>query len=137
MSLNKATLVGKILAEPESRFTNSDEPVVRLYVLTGTNTKLRVVCYKALAEKAGTLKVGDMILASGTLIAPSFKTQAGVTKKDFEINARDLYKISGSINSLNPISVSVQNFAKPSSSKPTQSSEEDLSEVLLEEEIPF
>lgn len=136
MSLNKATLIGKIINEPESRFTNSDDPVVRLQVLTGTNTTLKVTCYKALAEQAGALKIGDLILVSGSLTAPSFKNQAGVTKKDFEINARDLYKISGSINSLNPISVSVQNFTK-SPSKPAKAKEEDLSEVLLEEEIPF
>jgi single-stranded DNA-binding protein len=138
MSLNKATIVGKVIASPDSRVTNSDEPVVRVDVQTGTNTKIRLVCYKSTADKASALKSGDRVLASGSLIIPAYKAPDGSIKKDpVELSVRDLFAIEGSIENLSSY-VPGQTPNKPPASKaPTKSSKEDLSDVLLEDEIPF
>lgn len=142
MSLNKAIFTGKILEEPETRYTNSDDAVTRLLIETGDSVRLRLACWRNLAEKAKDLKVGDFILASGSLITSSYKTNSGANRKDFELNTKDLYLLDGQPRNLNPAPVSSYKGAsanKPASVKPAKaSSEEDLSDVLLaEDEIPF
>jgi single-strand DNA-binding protein len=143
MSLNKAILTGKIIEEPEIRYTNSDDAVTRLLIETGDAVRLRLACWRNLADKAKDLKAGDFILASGSLIINSYKTNSGINRKDFEFNAKDLYLLGGEPQNINPIpTTSSKNNAsansKPAAPKKAASSEEDLSDVLLgEDEIPF
>jgi single-stranded DNA-binding protein len=143
MSLNKAVVSATVLEAPEERFTNNNDPVSRFMVETGENVKLKLICWGALSEACKSLKIGDVVLASGTLQINSFKNQAGVTKKDFELSVRDLFLAPGGFENLNPNVGQAptgqrsqpRNNPKPQSS--SQSKEEDLSDVLMEDEIPF
>ncbi|MDJ0625203.1 MAG: single-stranded DNA-binding protein [Candidatus Caenarcaniphilales bacterium] len=144
MSLSQSTIIGKVISNPESRFTNSDDPVTRLLVQTGNGAEVKIVCYRVLAEKANNLKDGDLVMAVGSLITSTSQPTEGMSKKSFELNARDLYKISGSIENVNPYIASESRLnqkqasvGSPSNLNNQQNKEEDLSGVLLEEEIPF
>ena len=142
MSLNKAVITGKLLEDPETRYTNSDEAVTRLLIETGENVKLKVACWRALSEQAKNLKIDDIVIVVGSLITSSYKTNTGLNRQDFEVNAREIYQLSSIPQSLNPIAAN--NKAANSGSSPAvketklKNTEEDLSDVLLsEEEIPF
>jgi single-stranded DNA-binding protein len=141
MALNKAVVTGKIIEEPQTRYTNSDEGVTRLLLETGDGVNLRLACWRDLAEKAKELKEGDQVLVTGTLITSSYKTNSGQNRKDFELNVRDLYLLPGELKNLNPSQYSAgkptQVKAAPKKEK-VANAEEDLSDILLaEEEIPF
>lgn len=139
MSLNKAVITGKLLEDPETRYTNSDEAVTRLLIETGENVKLRVACWRALSEQAKSLKADDIIMIVGSLITSSYKTNTGLNRKDFEVNAKELYKLSAMPQSLNPISSNASNKGSLTNTiKEKANEQEDLSDILLsEEEIPF
>jgi len=143
MSLNKAVLVGKVIAPPEKRFTNTDDPVTRLAIETGDNVQLKLVCWKNLASKASSLKEGDLIMASGPLVVFSYKTNSGQNRKDFEVSVRELYLLHGEMENLSPFMAASENEGKTpatagkKASSAKRDQEEDLSDVLLEEEIPF
>ena len=142
MSLNKAVINGELLFKPEIRHTSSNEAVTNLTIRTGENVIIKLVCWRELAEKAATLEVGSLLMAVGSLMTSSYKTQAGVNKKDLEVNVNALYSMSGEMKSLIPI-YSKEESSKPNASKKTaiknsksaKDNEEDLSDVL--EEIPF
>ncbi len=148
MSLNKAVINGELLFKPEIRHTNSNEAVTNLTIRTGENVKIKLVCWRELAEKAATLEAGSLLMAVGSLMTSSYKTQAGVNKKDLEVNVTALYSMGGEMKSLIPIfSKNNDETPKPNNAKksPINNSksavsknnedEEDLSDVI--EEIPF
>ncbi len=132
MTLNKAIVTGKIVDEPETRFTNSDEAVTRLYLETGEKVRLRLACWRGLSEQAKNLKDGDIVMAVGNLITASYKTNSGQNRKDFELNVRELYKLSGQPENLAAVGGRGEGFSSQKSSR-----EEDLSDILVDEEIPF
>jgi len=140
MTLNKAVIVGKVIEAPEARFTNSDDQVTRLLIETGDSVLMKLVCWKALAAKASSLKEGDLIMAVGPLHTSSYKSAGGQNKKDFELSVRELYLLHGDMENLSPY-IPGEGKASPkvtsAPKKASKSKEEDLSDVLLEEEIPF
>ncbi len=143
MSLNKTVVTGQVAEVSEMRYTPANEPVANFILDLGNGSKLKMVCWRALAEKTKELQVGDTVLASGSLTTSSFKTPSGFTKKDLELNTRDIFIVKGELKNLNPIAASggqgaYQSKAKVGVASASKSSgEEDLSDVLNSDEIPF
>jgi single-strand DNA-binding protein len=102
-SLNKATIIGNLGAEPEVRSTNSGTRVATLSVATSRRWTSRtgdqqektewhrVVCWDKLAEIAERyLKKGDRIYVEGRIEYRQWEGQDGQTRYTTEIRANEM-----------------------------------------------
>lgn len=102
-SLNKATLIGNLGADPEVRSTNSGTRVATLSVATSRRWTSRagdqqektewhrVVCWDRLAEIAERyLKKGDRIYVEGRIEYRQWEGQDGQTRYTTEIRANEM-----------------------------------------------
>ena len=108
-SLNKATLIGNLGAEPEVRSTNSGTKVATLSVATSRRWTSRtgeqqektewhrVVCWDKLAEICERyLKKGDRVFVEGRIEYRQWEGQDGQTRYTTEIRARDMIMLGSS-----------------------------------------
>ncbi len=126
MSFAKAVLSGILASDPEKRFTPNTNAAVTnftLLIYKGNDqepVQVKVACWRGLADTAADqLKKGDAVLVDGKLMINSFQTPEGVQKKNFEIEAISLHKLSGLPQSLMP---STQGNASTASYKENASS---------------
>jgi single-strand DNA-binding protein len=107
-SLNKATLIGNLGADPEIRTTGGGTKVAEFSVATGRRWTdrsgqqqektewHRIVAWTALADIAEQyLKKGDRIYVEGEIQYRSYEDKDGNTRYVTEINARDLIMLGG------------------------------------------
>jgi single-strand DNA-binding protein len=110
-SLNKATLIGNLGAEPEIRSTNTGTRVATLSIATSRRWTSRsgeqqektewhrVVCWDKLAEICERyLKKGDRVYVEGSIEYRQWEGQDGQTKYTTEIRAREMIMLGGSGN---------------------------------------
>jgi single-strand DNA-binding protein len=108
-SLNKATIIGNLGAEPEVRSTNSGTRVATLSVATSRRWTSRtgdqqektewhrVVCWDKLAEIAERyLKKGDRIYVEGRIEYRQWEGQDGQTRYTTEIRANEMIMLGSS-----------------------------------------
>ena len=142
-SLNKATIIGNLGADPEVRSTNSGTRVATLSVATSRRWTSRtgeqqektewhrVVCWDRLAEICERyLKKGDRLYVEGRIEYRQWEGQDGQTRYTTEIRANELIML-GSTGEGAPVQAG-----------PSRSPEKDFSEfsseaLAGEDDLPF
>ncbi len=132
MTLAKIFITGKVVKNPEKRFTQNDLPITSFTVDVNPQDEslVRVFIMGNAAETVEqTVKMGDSVLVEGRLQTNTLKTTSGKDKKIFEINASTVEKISGG----------AQTQSTPAKdTNLVQFATEEISEDLIDEdEIPF
>lgn len=95
-SFNRIVLIGKVLSEPEKRFSVDGQPIVKFKapVSSGFNQPLstiEVVCFQKLAEICGQyLRKGTSILLEGRIQVRSYEDQTGTRVWTTEIVASNI-----------------------------------------------
>ena len=134
MTLAKVFITGKVVKNPEKRFTQNDLPITSFTIDANPQdeTLVRVFIVGNSAETVEqTVKMGDSVLVEGRLQTNTVKTTSGKDGKIFEINASTVEKISGT-SAQSPQSTAAKE------SNLVQFSTEEMSEDLIDEdEIPF
>ena len=134
MTLAKVFITGKVVKNPEKRFTQNDLPITSFTIDANPQdeTLVRVFIVGNSAETVEqTVKMGDSVLVEGRLQTNTVKTTSGKDKKIFEINASTVEKISGT-SAQSPQSTAAKE------NNLVQFSTEEMSEDLIDEdEIPF
>ena len=134
MTLAKVFITGKVVKNPEKRFTQNDLPITSFTIDANPQdeTLVRVFIVGNSAETVEqTVKMGDSVLVEGRLKTNTVKTTSGKDRKIFEINASTVEKISGT-SAQSPQSTAAKE------SNLVQFSTEEMSEDLIDEdEIPF
>ena len=134
MTLAKVFITGKVVKNPEKRFTQNDLPITSFTIDANPQdeTLVRVFIVGNSAETVEqTVKMGDSVLVEGRLQTNTLKTTSGKDRKIFEINASTVEKISGT-SAQSPQSTAAKE------SNLVQFSTEEMSEDLIDEdEIPF
>jgi single-strand DNA-binding protein len=145
MDLNKATIIGRLTADPESRTTPTGQTVVSFSLATnlvwkdGNGEKQEktefhnIVAWRKLAEIITQyLKKGSRIYLEGRLQTRSWEDQNGVKKYRTEIVADNMIMLdSKSSNTSNSAP------AAPSEDSTPQKPSEDSEEEINIEDIPF
>ena len=134
MTLAKIFVTGKVVKNPEKRFTQNDLAITSFTIDVNPQDEslVRVFTMGNLADTVEqTVKMGDSVIVEGRLQTNTFKTTSGKDKKIFEINASTVEKITGG---------STQQTQTPAAQKENlvQFATEEISQDLLDEdEIPF
>lgn len=140
MSICKAVLTGKVVRDPEKRFTPSNVAVTT-FTINVTTLKsegpnlVRVITWKNLADSsAEKVKKDQMIIVDGRLQINSYKDSNGVDRKGLEIDAND-FEILSSTDAVKaqPQNDLMEDIPPPSADDYTM----DSGDLIDEEEIPF
>ena len=133
MTLAKIFVTGKVVKNPEKRFTQNDLAITSFTIDVNPQDEslVRVFTMGNLADTVEqTVKMGDSVIVEGRLQTNTFKTTSGKDKKIFEINASTVEKMSGSISGAQTSTAQKENLV--------QFATEEISENLIDEdEIPF
>jgi len=134
-SLSKIVITGKVVRNPEKRFTDNNFPITSFTINIGAENEeklVRVLAFGKLGEtSANSVKKDQSVVVEGKLQTATVKTESGVEKKIVEINAQGLEIIGASL--------------QEGSSDETESGTSDLDfsedlssdELIGEDEIPF
>lgn len=142
MSISKAVLTGKVVRDPEKRFTSANIAVTTFTINAetsrseGTNL-IRVITWKNLAETcAESVKKGCKVIVDGRLQTNSYKDSNGVDKKGMELDAVSVEVLSGASAAPSEPSKdsSIEDDIPPPSADDYNITPDDL---IDEEEIPF
>jgi len=97
---NRITLVGRITAQPEQRYTQTGKPVTTFNLAVNRQTRkeehpeadfIPIVAWQKLAEICSQYLVkGQLILIEGKLSTRLYNTQDGQKRKVFEVVASDM-----------------------------------------------
>lgn len=133
MTLAKIFVTGKVVKNPEKRFTQNDLAITSFTIDVNPQDEslVRVFTMGNLADTVEqTVKMGDSVIVEGRLQTNTFKTTSGKDKKIFEINASTVEKMSGSTSEAQTSTAQKENLV--------QFATEEISENLIDEdEIPF
>jgi single-strand DNA-binding protein len=144
MDLNKATIIGRLTADPESRTTPTGQTVVSFSLATNLVWKdsngekkektefHNIVAWRKLAEIISQyLKKGSRIYLEGRLQTRSWEDQNGVKKYRTEIIADNMIMLDNKSNNTSGTS----NPSAPEDSAPQK--KEEAEEEINIEDIPF
>jgi len=144
MDLNKATIIGRLTADPESRTTPTGQTVVSFSLATNLVWKdsngekkektefHNIVAWRKLAEIISQyLKKGSRIYLEGRLQTRSWEDQNGVKKYRTEIIADNMIMLDNKSNN----SSETNNSNTPEDSAPQK--KEEAEEEINIEDIPF
>lgn len=98
-SLNRIVIVGKLLSEPEARFTVEGLPITKFVASianesTGNSGKIEVVCFRKVAEVCGQyLRAGSTVIVEGRIQNRSFEDQSGNRQWATEVIASNVQPI--------------------------------------------
>ena len=133
MTLAKIVVTGKVVKNPEKRFTQNNLAITSLIVDINPQeeTLVRVSAIGAIADRvADTVKMNDSVIVDGRLQMETVKTTNGKERKVATINASNIEKISGDSSS--------SQAAVKKEEPVVQFSTEDIAEDLIDpDEIPF
>lgn len=102
VSIEKATIVGNLVSDPELRYTASGNPVTQIRIASSRSVLnrdtgqredrdhlfLTVSCWKSLGENvAASLRKGQRVIATGRLIEHSWETKDGERRSRIEMTA--------------------------------------------------
>ena len=132
---NKVTLVGRLGADPEVKYTQSGTPVATFNLATSETWKKdgnkqektewhKIVAWENLGEVCGKyLTKGKLVLIEGKLQTRSWEDKEGNKKQVTEIVARDMKMLGSGNGSNNP-------------NKPSENNSEAL-EQIPGDDVPF
>jgi len=135
-SLSKIVITGKVVRNPEKRFTSNNLPITSFTINIGAENEeklVKVLAMGKLAETtAETVKKGTGIVVEGRLQTATVKTESGADKKIVEINAQGIEVIGTSEGSQ-------ESSGSPASDTTDFDFTEDAGndELIGEDEIPF
>ena len=133
MTLAKIVVTGKVVKNPEKRFTQNNLAITSLIVDINPQeeTLVRVSVIGAIADRvADTVKMNDSVIVDGRLQMETVKTTNGKERKVATINASNIEKISGDSSS--------SQAAVKKEEPVVQFSTEEIAEDLIDpDEIPF
>ena len=156
MSLSKIVVSGKVIREPEKRFTPTNNVAVTEFVIAvesitrsdapPESTPVKITTWRDMAERcANEVKKGDLVAVEGRLQINKFVTAEGQNRRDVEIDAFNVENLSASVAKLRggfagedqldmaPAGIKTGATAKASSSK-----NDDLASIFAtDDEIPF
>lgn len=133
-SLTKIVITGKVVRNPEKRFTNNNLPITTFAINIGSENEekiVRIFAVGKLGETAAEVVKKDLnVLVEGRLQSTTVKTESGIEKKILEINAQGLEIMGASA------------AAESAGSSESYSSDFDFADVdaddlIGEDEIPF
>ena len=134
-SLSKIVITGKVVRNPEKRFTSNNLPITSFTINIGAENEEKLVRVFALGKlgetAANTVQKDQGIVVEGRLQTATVKTETGVEKKTVEINAQGIEIIGAS---------SSQGSTDEAESSATDfdfSEDESVDELIGEDEIPF
>jgi single-strand DNA-binding protein len=132
MSIAKAVISGKIVRNPEKRFTSNDLAITSFGIdisEDGSENLLRVVLTGKMAEKAASsLKKNDFVVIEGRLQTNTAKTQDGQERKIVELMAQN-FELMGQ---------KAQSSDFEEETEILEFSDDNVSDDLIgEDEIPF
>ena len=152
-SLNRATLIGNVGADPEVRTTSSGKRVAQLSVATnrawtdaeGTPHERtewhRVVAWGRLAEVVEEyVKKGERLYVEGEIQYRSYEDGEGVTRYVTEINARELLMLGGRAaeeESVAPMPPSAAKAKRPRREAAGAGRGEGRKPAAAEDDLPF
>jgi single stranded DNA-binding protein len=112
MSIAKVLISGTIVSAVEKRATPQGVAVANFTLLipaapgrmgnAAGETRLKVICWRGMADVAETLQQGQTVLVEGKLTMPGYAGQDGVQRKQFEIDAASLFVLPGLPQALIP-----------------------------------
>ncbi len=133
MTLAKIFITGKVVKNPEKRYTQNDLAITSFTIDVNPQDEslVRVFTMGNTADIAEqTIKAGDSVIIEGRLQTNTFKTTSGKDKKIFEISASTVEKISASEGITKAPVGQKENLV--------QFATEEISQDLIDEdEIPF
>ena len=131
-SLSKIVITGKVVRNPEKRFTGNNLPITSFTLNIGAENEeklIRVFAVGKLGETAdNTVKKDQDVVVEGKLQTATLKTEAGVEKKIVEINAQGIEIIGTSIQ---------QESTKSDTNDFDFDDSVSADELIGEDEIPF
>ena len=137
MTLAKIVVTGKVVKNPEKRFTQNNLAITNLIVDINPQdeTLVRVSAIGALADRAAeTVQLNDTVIIDGRLQMENVKTTSGKDKKVATITASNIEKIGASTDAGNLSAAQTQAKNEPV----VQFSTEEIAEDLIDpDEIPF
>lgn len=137
MTLAKIVVTGKVVKNPEKRFTQNNLAITNLIVDINPQdeTLVRVSAIGALADRAAeTVQLNDTVIVDGRLQMENVKTTSGKDKKVATITASNIEKIGASADAGNLSAAQTQAKNEPV----VQFSTEEIAEDLIDpDEIPF
>lgn len=132
MSISKITLTGQVIRTPEKRFTEGNLAITSFTMNFGEQGEekiIKVSTFGNIAEKVEqTVKKDNTVVVEGRLQTNTYKTEAGIDKKSFEISAQAVEVIGGT---------SAATTAAPVEENFSLSEEISNDELIGEDEIPF
>ncbi|MDD3284805.1 MAG: single-stranded DNA-binding protein [Patescibacteria group bacterium] len=145
MDLNRATIIGRLTADPESRTTPSGQPVVSFSMATNMTWKDQegqkqektefhnIVAWRKLAEIITQyLKKGSKIYLEGRLQTRNWEDQNGIKKYRTEIIAENMIMLDNKSGD-----GASNNFNKAKTETSEDQSQQDDEEEINIEDIPF
>jgi single-strand DNA-binding protein len=100
MSLARAVLVGTLDQDAEQRFTPQNVAVTTSWLVVpgrpmpngsvAPATRVKLTCWRGMAETASQLQKGQIIMVEGKLMVPSYQGQDGVKKNHFELEVSSI-----------------------------------------------
>ena len=137
MTLAKIVVTGKVVKNPEKRFTQNNLAITNLIVDINPQdeTLVRVSAIGALADRtAETVQLNDTVIIDGRLQMENVKTTSGKDKKVATITASNIEKIGASADAGTLSAAQTQAQNEPV----VQFSTEEIAEDLIDpDEIPF
>jgi len=134
-SLSKIVITGKVVRNPEKRFTDNNFPITSFTINIGAENEeklVRVLAFGKLGEtSANSVKKDQSVVVEGKLQTATVKTESGVEKKIVEINAQGLEIIGASLQE------GSSDEAESGTSDLDFSEDLSSDELIGEDEIPF
>ncbi len=140
MTLAKIVVTGKVVKNPEKRFTQNNLAVTSLIIDINQQdeTLVRVTALGNLAERvAETVSMNDTVIVDGRLQMETVKTTSGKERKVSTINAQAVEKISGMSGSSSVPQGASSSSASDKGSVVQFSTEEIAEDLIDPDEIPF
>lgn len=140
MSISKAVLMGKVIRDPEKRFTQSNVPVTTFSINVMTSRSeginlVRVITWRNLADKAAeSIKKGTTVVVDGNLQTSTYTDSSGIEKKGLELNAVNFEVLSSYKEEDKLPSEDIVDDVPPPSADDYNITQDEL---IDEEEIPF
>ena len=159
MSLSKIVISGRVIRQPEKRFTPNTNTAVTEFVIAvesqsrhdapAETAPVKVVTYRDLAERCAVeIHKGDLVVVDGRLQINNFQGSDGQRKRDVEIDAVAVENLTSTLNAQPSAAAPASEQSEPQLAKtaarapsrpaaPPNKSEDLDSIFASDDEIPF
>jgi single-strand DNA-binding protein len=153
MSLSKIVVSGRVVRQPEKRFTPNTNVAVTEFAIavesaprpdgTTESTPVKVITWRDLAERCALeVRKGDLVAVDGRIQINNYQTAEGARRRDVEIDAVGVENLTTTLSKSGQVGDdfegTLMNVGAKSSQKPTSKKSPELDEIFAsEDEIPF